>query len=124
MVTRQLQVERRTGKVRLSKTDFLPTVPRNQPLLAKLQHIHIVPCTDMNVPLLGYLTLKNITTLKSKLEVTHSANLCTICTNQGGGGYFFAADNTALTVFTSFYAASPETQLHRERWRVAVVQDR
>ena len=28
MVTRQLQVERRTGKVRRSKTDVLPTVPR------------------------------------------------------------------------------------------------
>jgi len=26
MVTHQLQVERRTGKVRLSKTDVLPTV--------------------------------------------------------------------------------------------------
>ena len=32
MVTHQLQVERRTEKVRLSiKTDVLPTVPRNQP---------------------------------------------------------------------------------------------
>jgi len=31
MVTHQLQVERRTGKVRRSKTDVLPTVPRNQP---------------------------------------------------------------------------------------------
>ena len=31
MVTHQLQVERRTGKVRPSKTDVLPTVPRNQP---------------------------------------------------------------------------------------------
>ena len=30
MVTHQLQVERRTGKVRRSKTDVLPTVPRNQ----------------------------------------------------------------------------------------------
>ena len=29
MVTHQLQVEHRTGKVRLSKTDVLPTVPRN-----------------------------------------------------------------------------------------------
>ena len=35
MVTRQLQVERRTGKVRRSKTDVLPTVPRNQPLCCK-----------------------------------------------------------------------------------------
>ena len=31
MVTHQLQVEHRTGKVRRSKTDVLPTVPRNQP---------------------------------------------------------------------------------------------
>jgi len=31
VVTYQLQVERRTGKVRRSKTDVLPTVPRNQP---------------------------------------------------------------------------------------------
>jgi len=31
MVTHQLQVERRTGKVCRSKTDVLPTVPRNQP---------------------------------------------------------------------------------------------
>jgi len=31
VVTHQLQVERRTGKVRRSKTDVLPTVPRNQP---------------------------------------------------------------------------------------------
>ena len=31
MVTHQLQVERRTGKVRRSKTDVLPTVPHNQP---------------------------------------------------------------------------------------------
>ena len=31
MVTHQLQVERRTGKVRRSKTEVLPTVPRNQP---------------------------------------------------------------------------------------------
>jgi len=31
VVTRQLQVARRTGKVRQSKTDVLPTVPRNQP---------------------------------------------------------------------------------------------
>jgi len=30
VVTHQLQVERRTGKVRRSKTDVLPTVPRNQ----------------------------------------------------------------------------------------------
>jgi len=29
--TRQLQVERRTGKVRRSETNVLPTVPRNQP---------------------------------------------------------------------------------------------
>ena len=33
MVTYPLQVERRTGKVRRSKTDVLPTVPRNQPWL-------------------------------------------------------------------------------------------
>jgi len=33
VVTRQLQVERRTGKVRRSKADVLPTVPRNQPAL-------------------------------------------------------------------------------------------
>jgi len=31
VVTHQLQVEHRTGKVRRSKTDVLPTVPRNQP---------------------------------------------------------------------------------------------
>ena len=31
MVTHQLQVECRTVKVRRSKTDVLPTVPRNQP---------------------------------------------------------------------------------------------
>ena len=31
MVTRQLQVERGTGKVRRSKTNVLTTVPRNQP---------------------------------------------------------------------------------------------
>jgi len=34
VVTRQLQVERRTGKVRRSKTNVLPTVPRNQPVIA------------------------------------------------------------------------------------------
>jgi len=33
VVSHQLQVERRTGKVRLSKTDVLPTVPRNQRML-------------------------------------------------------------------------------------------
>jgi len=32
VVTHQLQVERRTVKVRRSKTDVLPTVPRNQPV--------------------------------------------------------------------------------------------
>ena len=37
MVTHQLQVERRTGKVRRSKTDVLPTVPRNQPVEARDQ---------------------------------------------------------------------------------------
>jgi len=31
VVTHQMQVERRTGKVRRSKTNVLPTVPRNQP---------------------------------------------------------------------------------------------
>ena len=31
MVTHQLQVERRTGKVRQSETDVLPTVLRHQP---------------------------------------------------------------------------------------------
>jgi len=35
VVTHQLQVERRTGKVRRSKTDVLPTVPRNQPSLLR-----------------------------------------------------------------------------------------
>jgi len=30
---------------------------------------------------LRYLTLKNIVTLKSRLGVTHPANLCTICTS-------------------------------------------
>ena len=34
VVTRQLQVERGTGKVRRSKTGVLPTVPRSQPSLA------------------------------------------------------------------------------------------
>jgi len=35
VVTHQLQVERRTVKVRLSETDVLPTVPRNQPTYGK-----------------------------------------------------------------------------------------
>jgi len=32
VVTRQFQVERGAGKVRRSKTNFLTTVPRNQPV--------------------------------------------------------------------------------------------
>jgi len=41
VVTHQLQVERRTGKVRQSETDVLPTLPCNLSLVACFADINV-----------------------------------------------------------------------------------
>ena len=53
-----------------------------------------------------YLTLKNIVTMKSRLEVTRPANLCTVCTSLQltNRGLPSAADS--VSIFIHFYAAS------------------
>ena len=48
MVTRQLQVERKTAKVRRSKTDVLPTVPRNQYLHKKTENLRTADVQEDN----------------------------------------------------------------------------
>ena len=69
------------------------------------------------VPFLTYLTLKNISTLRSRLAVTHPANLCMICTllKFTDPKLSFCHDDVGLSSFT-------QLALYSVRWRVLLVQ--